>query len=55
MQEGDPICQRCLCFEGNKCLAGTDINTLVCDSFIPSKEGIPSLWQWILQGRILSW
>jgi hypothetical protein len=53
--QGDPICRRCLCFKEDKCLAGTDINTLTCDSFIPSKEGIPSLWQWILQGRILSW
>ena len=53
--QGDPICQRCLCFKENKCLAGTDVNTLVCESFVPSKEGIASLWQWLLQSRILSW
>jgi hypothetical protein len=64
----DPICQKCLCHDSNEkklvvqkyCILNKKQNfnqqyPFICDSFIPTKEGIASLWKWILQGRILVW
>ncbi|MBU0650255.1 hypothetical protein KKG63_03630 [Patescibacteria group bacterium] len=57
IQQGDPICQRCRCFNGENmlCDAETSKDTLICENFVPNADAFQQIWQWIIQGRLLPW
>ncbi|MBU0568875.1 hypothetical protein KKC52_12640 [bacterium] len=50
---GGAICQKCLCSGDIGCLAMVTDDAAICENFIPKKDAVGSLWQWILQSRIL--